>query len=300
MLQLFPDRFARAAFAAGALAFAAIPAAAADITAEELRGGVHLFQGAGSNVVAVADGADLLVIDGGLAANSGDLLTAIRGATGARRIHTLINTHWHPEQVGLNDQAGRDRATILAHPQTGMYLSHRVTSPLYDGRIAPLPERARPNRHSEAGDLEFAGHRVEYGYLPAAHTNGDLYVFFPELNILAAGGAVGSDSWPMLDYWNGGIVGGLVNAHEMLADLVNDETIVVPAHGPAITGAELKEHRDMYRQLFRDFSYLMNQGMGYDDVPVINPLRDYEDKFGPAAQFLDGAYRSKQMSYVPD
>jgi glyoxylase-like metal-dependent hydrolase (beta-lactamase superfamily II) len=285
---------ALACFTAGAVR-------AAEITAVEIRDGVYLFQGAGSNVVALADGDDLLIIDGGLRENSADLLAAIRAATGGRRIDTLINTHWHPEQVGLNELAAADGAAIIAHEQTRMYLSHAITSPLFDGSFGPLDERAQPNVYEDAGgELRFAGHRLEYGYLPAAHTNGDLYVLFPELDVLLAGGAVGSDSWPLLDYWNGGFIGGLVRAHENLAALVNDETIVVPADGPAFTGKELQQHRDMYQQLFRDLSYLMNQGMGYNDVVKINPLRDHESRFGDPSRFLDGAYRSKLMTYVPN
>lgn len=290
--------------AAGLVALATVAATAAhaaDISSQEIRDGLFLFQGAGSNVVALSDGRNLLVVDGGLEENSRDLHAAIREATGAAQISTLINTHWHPEQVGLNEVAASTGATIIAHDQTLLYLSNSVTSPLYDGRIAPLDEAARPTevtRHG--GELTVAGQRVEYGYLPAAHTNGDLYVFFPDLNVLVAGGAVGSDSWPLIDYWNGGIIGGLVQAHETLAEMVNDDTVVIPAEGSPITGADLKRHRDMYRQLFRDVSFLMNEGMGYNDVVQINPLRGHEAEFGDPSQFLDGAYRSKEMAEVPD
>ena len=272
---------------------------AAEITSEEIRDGVYLFQGAGSNVVALVDGEDLLVIDGGLEEHSAELAAAIRDATGGQRIHTLINTHWHPEQVGLNRLAAEDGAMLIAHEQTRLYLSHPVTSPLFEGRFGPLEERARPDAPGD-GELTFAGHRLVYGYLPAAHTNGDLYVHLPELDVLVAGGAVGSDSWPLLDYWNGGFIGGLVRAHESLAALVNDESVVIPAHGPAISGGDLLRHRDMYQQLFRDLSYLMNRGMGYDDVVKINPLRGHQSGFGDPSQFLDGAYRSKLMAYVPN
>jgi glyoxylase-like metal-dependent hydrolase (beta-lactamase superfamily II) len=288
----------------GALALAYFPAtaaSAAEVASEEIRDGVWLFQGAGSNVVALADGEALLVIDGGLDENSADLLDAIEQATGTRTIATLIDTHWHPEQVGLNDEAGADGAVIVAHESTLRYLSHPVTSPLFEGSFGPLEEAARPNETTRAGgELSFAGHRVVYGYLPAAHTDGDLYVYFPELDILAAGGAVGSDSWPLIDYWNGGFIGGLVRGHEALADLVGDDTVVIPAQGPVLTGAELVRHRDMYRQLFRDLNFLMNKGMGYDDVVDINPLQGREAEFGDPSRFLDGAYRSTLMAYVPD
>ncbi len=301
----FADRLAAGAAGLTALAcltgaLAAAPAHAAEISTREVADGLFLFQGAGSNVVAMEDGGQLLVIDGGLDENSGDLLAAIEAATGTAAIGTLIDTHWHPEQVGLNDEAGAQGATIIAHDQTHMYLSNRVTSPIYEEAFGPLPEASLPTQYNRyGGELTFAGHTAQYGYLPAAHTNGDLYVFFPDLNVLVAGGAVGSDSWPLLDYWNGAIIGGLVQAHEKLAEIVSDDTVVIPAHGPAITGADLKRHRDMYRQLFRDVSHMMNNGMGYDDAPVINPLRGHEDEFGDPSEFLNGAYRSKEMAEVP-
>ena len=286
-----------------ALAVIASPASAADISSQQVADGVWLFQGAGANVVAVSDGRNLLVVDGGLEENSRDLYEAIREATGARVISTLINTHWHPEQTGLNALAAESGATIIAHDQTLMYLSNTVTAPRLYGerRIPPMDPAARPNQVSRyGGELEIAGQRVQYGYLPAAHTNGDFYVFLPDSNVLVAGGAVGSNSWPVIDIHNGGIVGGLVQAHETLAEIVNDDTVVIAAEGPPITGADLKRHRDMYRQFFRDISFLMNEGMGYDDVVVINPLQGHEDEFGDPSVFLDGAYRSKEMAEVPD
>src|SRR6266853_2316191 len=62
-------------------------------------GGATLFQGAGCNVVAIPGPDGALMIDGGLAANADALLAAVKNATHASRISTLINTHWHPEQT---------------------------------------------------------------------------------------------------------------------------------------------------------------------------------------------------------
>jgi glyoxylase-like metal-dependent hydrolase (beta-lactamase superfamily II) len=297
----FRDRLAGGVLAVGLIALAAAPASASDITSQEIRGGLWLFQGAGSNVLALADGDQLLVVDGGLDAESADLLAAIKAATGAEKIATLIDTHWHPDVVGLNDEAAADGATIVAHQVSLEYLSHATTSPLFEGRIAPLAEAARPNQPTRSGgELTFAGQRVVYGYLPAAHTNGDLYVFFPDLDVIAAGGAVGSDSWPVLDHWNGAFFGGQLQAYESLSDLSTDETVVIPAQGPALTGEQLVEDRDMFRQLFRDMNYLMNKGMGYNDVVALNPLEGHEAGRGDPSRFLDAAYRSLEMAYVPD
>ena len=296
-----PDRLVGGLIALCLLALTVTAAQAADITSKALKDGIYLFQGAGSNVVAVADGDKLLVIDGGRKENSADLMAAIRETTGGSQIATLIDTHWHPDQVGLNDQAGNDKATIIAHEMTAIYLSNRMNSPLFEGWVAPLAANARPNKVTRTGgELTFGGHKVVYGYLPAAHTNGDLYVYFPDDNILVAGGTVGSNSWPLVDYWNGAWFGGTVQAQEKLTTIANDATIVVPADGPTITGAELVKERDMFRQLFRDFHYLMNKGMGHDDAVMLNPVKAYVKQYGDPSAFIEGAYRSMEMANVPD
>jgi glyoxylase-like metal-dependent hydrolase (beta-lactamase superfamily II) len=245
------------------------------------------------------DGA--LMIDGGLAANAEALLKAVKERTGNARIHTLINTHWHPEQTGSNVAVGREGGVIFSHEKTRMYLSNTVTSVTFQGRLTPLPLQARPNKTTQGdGSLEFDGHKLDYGYLPAAHTDGDIYVHFPELNVLVAGGPVSGEQWPLLDYRNGAWYGGRVRAHEKLGGLVQPETKVVPAHGRVITGRELLRHRDIYKELFTTMIAYMNMGLGAEDVVERNPLKQYQSEFGDPSAFLNTAYRSMQIAYVPD
>lgn len=241
------------------------------------------------------------MIDGGLATNSRALLSAVLAATGNSRVHTLINTHWHPEQTGSNELVGLDGGVIIAHEKTRMYLSNRVTSVAFEGRLDPLPEPARPNQTTYDGlELEFSGQTIDTGYLPAAHTDGDLYVHFPEMNVLVAGGVVSGEEWPILDYRNGAWFGGRVRALESLAELVNPDTRVVPAHGRPITGGDIMRHRDIYQELFQTMIGYMNMGFGPEDAAERNPLRTYQDEFGDASAFLYGAYRSMLIAYVPD
>jgi glyoxylase-like metal-dependent hydrolase (beta-lactamase superfamily II) len=264
-------------------------------------GGVTLLQGAGCNVIAVAGEDGALLIDGGLAANADALLAAVRDATGTRRVHTLINTHWHPEQTGANEAVGREGGVIFAHEKTRMYLSNTVYSVTFEGRRPPLPQAARPNRTTHGdGSLEFAGRQVHYGYMPAAHTDGDLYVHFPEMNLLAAGGVVSGEEWPLLDYRNGAWLGGRVRALERLAGLVDPETRVVPAHGRVLTGRDVVRHRDIYQKLYLTMIDYLNMGLGPEDAVERNPLAPYEAEFGDPSTFLSGALRSMMLAYVPD
>jgi cyclase len=264
-------------------------------------GGLFLFQGAGCNVIALRGEDGALMIDGGLAANSDALLKAVKERTGNNRINTLINTHWHPEQTGSNEAVGRDGGVIIAHEKTRMYLSSTVTSVTFEGRLAPLPQGARPNKTTQQdGSLKFGGHQVDYGYLPQAHTDGDLFVHLPDLNVLVGGGVVSGEKWPLLDYRNGAWFGGRVRALERLAGIVKPDTKVVPANGRLMTGAEIMHHRDIYDELFKTMIAYMNMGMGAEDVVVRNPLKQYQSELGDPSAFLDGAYRSMLIAYVPD
>jgi glyoxylase-like metal-dependent hydrolase (beta-lactamase superfamily II) len=289
---------------------------AKDIAATDV-GGLSLFAGSGCNVVALAGPDGALVVDGGSAVNAALLQKALHARLRTRRIDTLVNTHWHPDQTGLNEVAARDRATIVGHEVTRLAMGRKLRSPLFDGTIGPLPEAARPMQTTYGqGTLQFAGEEVQYGHLPGAHTGGDLYVYFPKRNVLVAGGPVTSDRWPVIDYQNGGFMHGFVRSYELLSDLVKPDTVVVPANGPVMTGADVVKMKDLYWALFKQFFVLFNKGLGPRDVAEFNagkefkgvvpivadrPLKDSPllAQLGDPSQFLEFAYRSTQLATLP-
>src|SRR5262249_4996539 len=173
------------------------------ITSTDL-GGATLLQGAGCNVVAIPGPDGALMIDGGLAANAEALIAAVKSATKTTRINTLINTHWHPDHVGANEAVGKSGGGIFAHEKTKSAQSTTIYNSIaFKGRSTALPEAARPTRTTRGdGSMDFAGVQIDYGYMPAAHTDGDLYIHVPKLNLLVAGGVVSAEEWPLLDYRN--------------------------------------------------------------------------------------------------
>ena len=264
-------------------------------------GGAALLQGAGCNVVALPGPDGALMVDGGLAANADALLAAVKTATHTSRINTLINTHWHPEQVGCNEAVGRAGGVIFAHEKTKIYLSNAVYSVMFKGRRRPLPEPARPTKTIRGdGSMQFANQQIDYGYMPAAHTDSDIYIHFPQLNLLVAGGVVSGEEWPLLDYRNGAWLGGRVRAVEHLADIVKPDTRVVPANGRVMTGNEIVRQRDIYQTLFKTMIGYLNMGLGPEDAVVRNPLKQYTSEFGDPSAFTYGALKSMMIAYVPD
>jgi len=120
------------------------------------------------------------------------------------------------------------------------------------------------------------------------------------MNVLAAGGVVSGEKWPLLDYRNGAWLGGRVRAVQALADVVKADTRVVPDQGRAITGKDIVRQRDIYLDLFHTMIDYMNMGMGAEDAVRRNPLSKFTAEFGDPSAFLDGAYRSMLIAYVPD
>jgi glyoxylase-like metal-dependent hydrolase (beta-lactamase superfamily II) len=262
--------------------------------------GLALFSAPGWNVLALAGPDGALLVDSGKAADSAALLAALPAALKTSRVSTLINTHWHPEQVGSNEAIGKAGGMIVSHEVTKLYLGRDSHSALYPGVIKALAPVARPTKTTyDAGRMDFAGETVAWRYLPAAHTNGDLYIHFPKHNVICAGGPVSANRWPVMDYLNGAFMHGFVRSYDILAEAVKPDTIVVPADGPTLTGAELIKQRDMYWALFRTMFANFNKGFGPKDVIEGRPLKDFEPRYGDPAQFLDAAYRSLQLATVP-
>ena len=306
-LHIGAAAFGGALVPASAMASAGEPAGsalaaqgAARIATTDL-GGATLLQGAGGNVIAMPGAEGALMIDGGLAANADALLAAVKAATKQSRIHTLINTHGHPEQTGANEAVGRDGGVIFAHEKTRTYLSNSVYSVTWEGRRPPLPKGARPTKTTRGdGSMEFGGQQIAYGYLPAAHTDGDLYFHVPKMKLLVAGGVVSAEQWPLIDYRDGAWLGGRVRALERLAAVVEPDTRVVPADGRMMTGKDIVRHHEMYRELFVTMIDYLNKGYGPEDAVQRNPLKKYEAEFGDSSVFTYGALRSMMIAYVPD
>jgi glyoxylase-like metal-dependent hydrolase (beta-lactamase superfamily II) len=285
----------------GAFTRAAQATMAPQIKATELAPGFTVLDGAGCNVLALRGPEGSLLVDGGYAKNSKTLLSAAARITGNRKVARLFNTHWHPAHTGSNETVGRDGGLIIAHEVTRLYLSRPVASTEYEGLYGPLTEKARPSIVTRStGSMEFAGQPVDYGYLPAAHTNGDLYIHFPAANILVAGGPVCAEAWPLLDWRNGAWLGGLVKAHEKLLSLVKPDTRIVPANGRMLTGAELRQHYQMYAAFHEKMVGYLNRGFDSGDCIADRPLKAHEDQFGDATRFIYGAFQSLNLAYSPD
>jgi glyoxylase-like metal-dependent hydrolase (beta-lactamase superfamily II) len=270
--------------------------------AQDLGGGLALVTGAGANVLSFGSADGALLFDGGTRASSQELLKLAPAAVGAKKVHTLVNTHWHPEQTGSNETLGKQGVPIIAHENTRLWLARKYI--IVDWAPKPflaLPKVAQPSKSFFTTDrLEFGGESIALGHLGQAHTDGDLYAWLPKANVLVAGGVVSSAGWPLVDWQTGGWIGGLVGAYDRLLKVANDATRVVPANGPVIGRKELQAHRDMYFTIFDRLVKQLTKGMSPEEAYASAPAKEFEARWGDSRAFVLASFRSLWGHYAPD
>src|SRR5579883_356291 len=227
-----------------------------------------------ANVVVQTGGDGVLLVDGASAAGSDTLLKAVAALPGAGPVKTLFNTHWHPEQTGSNERLAKSGATIISQVNTELWLTQDITWPWNGRKFKKLPKAARPSKtFYDTGKLDSG---IRYGYITdAAHTDGDMYVYFPKQNVLAVGDAVYGQGWPVVDYWTGGWIGGIVGGLQRLQTIGNAETRVVPANGPVLSMADLKTQLDMYGTIYDRLTQLLNKGRGPSEAVAAAPTKEF-------------------------
>jgi glyoxylase-like metal-dependent hydrolase (beta-lactamase superfamily II) len=261
------------------------------LTVTDLADRLFVISGGGGNVTVLNSSEGVLLVDGGSPERSAEVLKLIKQRTGTSRIHTLFNTHWHWDQTGSNRTLGRAGTRIIAHENTRLWLTTDVDLKWQHRTYPRLPPKARPNQTLyTTGRIAFGGQTINYGYLPQAHTDGDIYVLFKEANILATGDVLSVGAYPILDYCTGGWIGGMAEATRTLADLCNQDTRVIPGTGPVQVRSDLEAEHAMLVDLKLQLSKLLAEGMSVQDMLAAKPTRDYDARWGDPGLFIANAW----------
>jgi len=225
---------------------------------------ITVIDAGGTNVVAFKSTDGLILIDSG-PPKSGDKIMAALGSSA--KVHTLFNTHHHSDQTGNNEMFSAAGAKIIAHKRTLEWMSSDHWLSTEDRYEIARPKAARPTEtFLTTGTLKTGGEQIDYGHLTLAHTNGDIYVFFRNSNVLAVGDVASPLRDPALDYLTGAWIGGRVDGMDILLKVANEQTRIVPAYGPTMSKAQLKAERDMMEEVRDRLFKQVREGDGPQDM----------------------------------
>ena len=204
-----------------------------------------------SNVLcSSADPRGLVLVDTGAPKSATQLTAALQAIGTDAKVQIVLNTHYHADQTGNNETVAAAGAKIIAHEHTRQWMSTPYWVPA-DGRY----EQARPraawptDTFRITGSLKAGTEQIDYGHLPLAHTDGDIYIFFRDANVLAVGDVAAPLHDPALDFFTGAWIGGRLDAMDEILRLSNEQTRIVPAAGLPISRAEFKNERDMMEEV---------------------------------------------------
>jgi cyclase len=256
----------------------------AQVGVSRLTDRLSLITAGGTNVLAYASAEGLVLVDSGEPARTEAVMAAVRQVSMPPVM--LFNTHWHLEHTGGNEairQIGATAGTtVIAHENTRLWMATPVWNPAEDRYRQPRPAAARPDKtFYDTGSMTTANERIEYGYLIAAHTSGDIYVRFRDANVIAAGDVASPARDPELDWFTGAWIGGRVDAMARLLTMCDDRTRIVPGYGPVMTKAELQAEHDVMKTIYDRVFDLVRKGDESTDMlkaGVLNGLpRTWKD-----------------------
>jgi len=269
-------------------------AARSKLSLAPLTGRLSLITGGAANIVVASAGGELLLVDGGAAADAGQLSKLLAENFPKQKLKAVLNTHWHWAQSGFNATARKAGADVLAHENTRLWLSTEVNS-RWEGKVyKPQPAGALPNKTFYYGlqSLPFGGGAVEYAHLGQAHTDGDVYVRFAEENVLVAGDVVSPSKYPIIDSASNGWLGGIQGALRTLVARCNANTKVIPAVGAPVGVDALKQQQEMCFTVVGRIGENYYKGGTYEDFLASKPTKEFDAQYGDPALFLKQAYET--------
>jgi glyoxylase-like metal-dependent hydrolase (beta-lactamase superfamily II) len=262
------------------------------LTVTELGERLFVVSGGGGNVTVFHPDEGVLLVDGGSPERSGEVLALVRKRTGQKRVHTLFNTHWHWAQTGSNAALGKAGTRIIAHENTKLWLGVDVDSKWENRKYPRLPVKARPNQtFYTPQSLSFGGETVDYALMPEAHTDGDIYVFFRNANVLVGADVVSVAAYPTLDISSNGWITGNINGVNALKGLCKPDTRIVPGRGAVQAPAHLDAQANMLTTVRQRMGKMLAQGKSAQEMVDAQPTKEFDAVWGDPELFIRNAFR---------
>jgi len=239
-----------------------------------------MFSGDGGNVTAIVDDDSTLLIDSGLDSRAAELSEAISRAA-LRPVTQLVNTHWHFDHTGGNVFFGSAGVTIIAQENVKKRLSSAQDVPFIGLRDGHYPPQALPTvTYSTGMTLRQGSQRLTLVNYGAAHTDGDTITYISPANVVVVGDIFSNHFYPIIDLASGGSIDGMIGSLDRVLAQTDDETKIVPGHGPVATRADLQDYRDMLVQVRQRIRVLIAAGKTIDETVAAAPAKDFDAKWG--------------------
>lgn len=242
--------------------------------------GLFMFSGDGGDVTAIVDNASTLLIDSGVDSRVTELNEAIFKAT-MRPVTRLVSTHWHFDHTGGNVYFGSAGVIIIAQENVKKRLSSVQNVPFIGLRDGRYPTLALPTlTYSSSTTLQQDGQKLTLVNYGPAHTDGDTIIYISPANVAVVGDIFSNHVYPIIDLASGGSIDGLIHSLDQILAQTDEQTRIVPGHGPLASRADLQQYRDMLVQVRQHIKGLVGAGKTMDEAVAAAPTKDFDAQWG--------------------
>jgi glyoxylase-like metal-dependent hydrolase (beta-lactamase superfamily II) len=253
-------------------------AATAKISVHKLRGNISVLEGSGGNITVLTGRDGKVLVDAGISRSQVE--DALAGLSDDPVRH-LINSHWHFDHTDGNEWLHSIGAEITAHENTRKHLSVSTRVEDWNFTFPPAPPGALPTNVITTDEtVHLNGATLALKCYGSAHTDSDISVQFQEANVIDVADTFWNGEYPYIDHSTGGSIDGMICAAEANVANTNDETIVIPGHGPIGGKFQLIEFRDMLIAIHEKVAGLKKHGKSLDEAVAAKPTADFDAKWG--------------------
>jgi len=242
--------------------------------------GIYLLEGSGGNI-GISIGEDgVVVIDDEFAPLTPKIQAAITAIT-PKPIKFVLNTHWHGDHVGGNENLAASGAVIVAHDNVRKRMSVGQFMEMMKRQVPPAPAKALPVvTFSTDVTLHLNGEDIHIVYVGPAHTDGDAIVVFPKAKVVHMGDCFMTISYPFVDLSSGGSYDGFITVAEKVLSMVDNSFKIIPGHGALSGKAELQTWRDMLNAIRTRVKKEADAGKSLEDIQKLKVTAAWDDKWG--------------------
>ena len=241
---------------------------------------VYMLLGEGGNIgVSIGDDG-VFVVDDQYAPLTDRILEAIAELS-SEPVRFVINTHWHFDHTGGNENLGKAGASIVAHENVRVRMEKGQMIEAFNADVPPAPKEALPIiTFEDAVTFHLNGDTLEVVHPAPAHTDGDAVIYFKNANVVHAGDVYWNGFYPFIDASSGGSTAGVVSAVADMLARIDDDTRVIPGHGPLSNKAELQAYHDMLKSVHKRVKALKDQGKTLEEIVAEKPTADFDAEWG--------------------
>ena len=275
-------RFAQQGGAAGGDALAAARARFGKVPIEsaKLSENLTLLRGPGGNVVVLSGKDGKLLVDTFTQFAWDRFKKTLKEISNAP-VKLEVDSHWHWDHPDNNANVRGARATLFAHENTLKRLKETHDLDVIGLHFDPSPENALPQKtFKESYQMDFSGEHVALGHLAPAHTDSDIYIHFQKTNVLHMGDVFFNGIYCYIDKETNGSIGGMIAGATKMLAMIDNETKVVPGHGPLGNKSDLKMFRDMLVTVRARVQKLKSSGKSLEEAVAAKPLADLDPVWG--------------------